>query len=505
MARRGRWPDAKTLRHVRKNTMMHPIQESPLYPILNPRSIAFFGASNSFSSMGTTQLMNLRELGFPGPLYAIHPTEESVQGLPTYKSVLDLPEAPDLAVMVLPTKIVPSVMEDCGRKGIRHAIIISGGFREVGPEGAALERELVQTALRHKIRLLGPNCIGVVNPHHRLNTTFYPYQNAPGFIGMASQSGSFITQMFEYLDRFGLGFSTGISVGNEANIDLVDALQYLGACPHTKVIALYIEAIRRGKAFVEAARAITRHKPVVAFYVGGSEAGKRAGFSHTGAMAGPDRLYDGIFRQAGIIRAHAIDEMFDSCWALASCPRPAGPRIVVQTHSGGPGAAAADAAGRSGLQLLPFSTATAERLKAFVPNTGSINNPVDLTFTKNPLDYFSSIPRVILEDEAADGMLLYILIPTHTVHNALLAMGVPKERISEKMEKVIGKQVEAVADLVQSLRKPIIGYSYRDRSDSSIRRLHDLGVPVLPSPERAARAMAALVRFSQFQAGRNPG
>lgn len=474
------------------------IEESLLYRILNPRSIAFFGGSNSFSSMGTTQLSNLIELGFQGPIYAVHPTEATVQGLPTYKSVLDLPEVPDLAVMVLPTRIVPSVMEACGRKGIRNAVVISGGFKEVGAEGAALESELAQSARRHGIRLLGPNCIGVVNPHHRLNTTFYPYRNSPGFIGMASQSGSFITQMFEPLDRFGLGFSAGISVGNEAAIDLVDAVQYLGACPHTRVIALYIEAIRRGRAFVEAARAITPAKPIVAFYVGGSEAGKRAGLSHTGAMAGPDRLYDGMFRQAGIVRAHSIDEMFDFCWALASCPRPSGTRLVIQTHSGGPGAAAADAAGRAGLQLPSLSPATAEKLKTLVPQTGSIHNPVDLTFTKNPMDYFLNIPRVLLEDEGVDGMLIYVLIPTHTVRNALGAMGVPEERIAEKMEKVLRQQVEAVAALVQTLHKPIIGYSFRDRRDSAVARLQDLGVPVLPSPERAARAMAALARYSRI-------
>jgi acyl-CoA synthetase (NDP forming) len=475
------------------------IEESPLYRILNPRGIAFFGASNSFSSMGTTQLTNIRELGFEGHIYAVHPKEDRVQGLPTYRSVLDLPEAPDLAVMVLPTQIVSRVMDECGRKGVRSAIVISGGFREVGAQGAALESELVKVVRGHGIRLLGPNCIGVVNAHHRLNTTFYPYRIAPGFIGMASQSGSFITQMFEHLGEFGLGFSAGISVGNEATLDLVDALQYLGACPRTKVIALYIEAIRRGREFVEAARAITPRKPIVAFYVGGSEAGKRAGFSHTGAMAGPDRLYDGMFRQAGIIRAQDIDEMFDFCWALAACPRPPGARVVVQTHSGGPGAAAADAAGRAGLHLLPLSSGTVERLKAFIPHTGSVNNPVDLTFNKNPLDYFSSIPQVILGDEGVDGMLIYILIPTHTVQNALRAMGVPEEKLSEKIEKILVQQVETVAGLVQGLQKPVIGYSYRRREDSAVRRLQDLGIPVFPSPERAAKAMAALVRYGRMQ------
>ncbi|MEJ2025659.1 MAG: CoA-binding protein, partial [Deltaproteobacteria bacterium] len=346
-------------------------------------------------------------LGFPGKLYPIHPTLDQVQGIRAYRSVLDLPETPELAVMVLPTRVVPELLEECGRKGVKSVIIVSGGFKEVGGEGVTLQSRIISIADLYRMRFLGPNCIGVVNSHSRLNTTFFPYDTAPGFIGMASQSGSFVTQMFGYLRRFGIGFSSAISVGNEANIDIVDCLQYLAACPHTKVIALYIEAIRRGREFLQVARSVTPHKPIVAFYVGGSEAGKRAGFSHTGAMAGPDRLYDGVFRQSGIIRARSIEELFDFCWTLGSCPLPKGNRVVIQTHSGGPGAAAADACSRAGLRLPSLSPATREKLAPLVPLTGSTNNPVDLTFTKNPRDYFHPIPKTLLEGEETDGLLVY--------------------------------------------------------------------------------------------------
>jgi acyl-CoA synthetase (NDP forming) len=215
--------------------------------------------------------------------------------------------------------------------------------------------------------------------------------------------------MFDYLAEFDLGFSTGISVGNEANIDIVEAMEYLAACPHTKVIALYIESIRRGKAFIKAASQIVPHKPIVALYVGGSEAGKRASFSHTGALAGLDELYSGVFQQSGVIRANSITELFDFCWALGTSVPAKGGRVVVQTHSGGPGATAADACSRTGLKLPAFSAGTLEKLASYVPHTGSVSNPVDLTFTKSHLEYFDNIPRILLKEPGADMLMMYFI------------------------------------------------------------------------------------------------
>ena len=372
-----------------------------------PSSIAVFGVADNPRNLAKNIILNCQEMGFEGEIYPIHPKEEQVQDLAAYKSVLDLPKIPDLAVMVLPTPIVPQVLEECGQKGIKNVVIVSGGFKEAGQEGEILEKKLVNIANLYGMRFLGPNCIGVANPHHKYNITFLPFVGRPAFMGMASQSGSFITQMFDYLADLNLGFSTGISVGNEANIDIVDAMEYLAACPNTKVIALYIETIRRGRAFIETARSIVPHKPILALYVGGSESGKRASFSHTGALAGPDKLYEGIFRQSGVIRAHSITELFDFCWLLGNCPEPEGNNVVVQTHSGGPGASAADACDRAGLKLSPFSPETLEKLEPFVPHTGSVSNPVDLTFTKNSLEYFDTIPKILLEEPHADMLLIY--------------------------------------------------------------------------------------------------
>jgi len=478
--------------------MLKSIKESPLYPIINPKSIAFFGASNRFSSMGTNQLSSLQSLGFEGPIYPIHPQEERVLDLPAYRSVLDLPEVPDLAVMVLPTPIVSQAMEECGRKGIKHAIVVSGGFKEVGGEGVELQKKLQTTADRYGICFLGPNCLGVANPRHKFNVTFLPFEGHPGFIGLASQSGSLITQMFGYLKRCGLGFSSGISVGNEARVDIVDCMEYLAVCPHTKVIALYIESIRRGRAFIEIARRIVPHKPVVAFYAGGSEAGQRAGFSHTGALAGPDPLYDGVFRQSGVIRAHSITELFDFCWVLGSCLRPKGKRVIIQTHSGGPGAAAADACSRTGLELPTFSKQTLAKLAALVPHTGSVNNPVDLTFSRNPMDYFAEIPDVLLGESQADGLLVYFLTPRQIIRRAMESMAIAPDQIPKLTDKLFNDQAGSLANLIKKHQKPIVGFTFQSHANGFIQKLLAYGLPVFPSPERAARAMAALVNYRRI-------
>ncbi len=480
------------------NYKLNSIEESPLYPIVNPRSIAFFGASNRFTSMGTNQLSSIQDLGFSGSIYPIHPKEDRVLGLKAYKRVQDLPEVPDLAVMVLPTPIVPQVMEECGRKGIRHAVVVSGGFKEVGGDGVDLERKLLAIADRYGICFLGPNCLGVANPRHKFNMTFLPFEGRPGFIGLASQSGSLITQMFGYLSRYGLGFSTGISVGNESKVDIVDCMEYLAACPRTRVIGLYIETIRRGRAFIDLARSIAPRKPIVAFYAGGSEAGKRASFSHTGALAGPDRLYDGVFRQSGVIRAHSIPELFDFCGVLGACPQPRGNRVIVQTHSGGPGAAAADACSRSGLELPQFSEKTRAKLASLVPHTGSLGNPVDLTFSKNPKDYFEAVPDALLAEDAADGLLVYLLTPPKSIRRTMESMGIAPDQIPQLTEKLFSDHSASLASLIETHRKPLIGFTFQGHANIFIQKLLDRGIPVLPSPERAARAMAALCNYSRL-------
>ncbi len=480
--------------------MITSISQSPLYPIANPGSIAFFGASNNYSAMGSSILSTILRDGYAGKIYPVHPKEEVVLDLPAHAHVKEIPDVPDMAFIVLPTKIVAQTLKACGERGIRHAVIVSAGFNEVGGKGVELQKELEQIADQYNIRFTGPNCIGVVNSHLNLNATFLPSGGTTGFIGMASQSGSFITQMFSYLSsRFGQGFSTGFSLGNEANIDLVDCIEYLGACPNTKVIALYIESIRQGRAFIDMARQVSQHKPIVAFYAGGSETGKRACLSHTGSLAGPDRLYDGVFRQSGIIRAHTIEELFDFCYALGSSPRPKGKGVIIQTHSGGPGAAAADACERSGLELPLLSPVTLEELAPFIPHTASANNPIDLTYTKNPLDFFHGIPKVLLEEKGADGMLIYFLATAEMVAAALTGMGVPKAELDTQIQAIVDAQCDSIAALVKNHGKPILGFSFLTRDNDFVAGLQDKGIPVLPSPERAAKAFGAMVEYTRLR------
>jgi len=339
----------------------------------------------------------------------------------------------------------------------------------------------------------------VANPRHKLNTTFMAFEGAPGFIGMASQSGSFVTQMFSYLSDYALGFSTAFSVGNEANIDIVECMEYLGTCPDTRVIALYIEGIRRGRAFVETARSIVPKKPIVALYVGGSEAGSRAGLSHTGALAGPDRLYEGIFCQSGIIRARSVMEMFDICWMLGSVPRTKGRRVVIQTHSGGPGVEAADACGRAGLELPSLSPETIKRLGPFIPRTGSISNPVDFTFGKNLVDYFSKIPKALLDEKNADILLFYFFTPSQRLQRMMRQMGVPQDQIAAQAAKLVDAYSESIMQLFENYDKPFVGYTFQNLKDPLVRILIERGIPIFPEPQRAARAIEAAYRYTRLR------
>ena len=480
--------------------MIESITESPLYKIVNPKSIAFLGASNSFRSMGSNCFDSLLKKGYEGELYPVHPKEEVVQGYKAFKTIEDLPCVPDLAVMVIPTRIVCEAMEACGKKGIRHVICVTAGFREVGGEGIAREEEMVRIADKYGIRFIGPNCIGVSNPHIKLNTTFIQDNSKPGFIGLASQSGSFVTQMFNYLDRMGQGFSTAFSVGNGANIDLLDCLEYLAACPHTKVVTMYVEGVKRGREFLKMARSIVPHKPIVAIYVGGSETGKRATFSHTGTMAGPDALYDGMFRQCGIIRAASIVELFDFAWALGSLPLPKGRNVAIQTNSGGPGATAADCSGRAGLKVPPLSEETLEKLKDLLPGTASANNPIDVTFNKNPRDFFKAIPQALLEDPHIHMLLTYYLMPIQTAKRPLLSSGVSDAEAEKVALEVMDSFSDDLGTLLKTHGKPMVGFTFRGLEEPFPTKLVQRGVPVFSTPERAVAVLAALVRYADFRA-----
>jgi acyl-CoA synthetase (NDP forming) len=466
----------------------------PLDKILAPESVVFLGASRNINTMGTFQLLQLLKGGYKGRVYPVHPTETELFGLKVYKCVTDVPEVADTAVMVLPTKIVPDILEECGKKGIKHASIISGGFDEVGEAGQELQERICAVAKKYGIVFNGPNCIGVINTHGNYNITWFSYPGKPGPVGLASQSGSYTCHTLNHITNLGSGLSKAVSLGNEAVLDIVDCLDYFENDPHTKSIALYIEGIRRGREFVRTARRVSAKKPITALYVGGTEAGARSGASHTAVLAGDDAVYDGILRQAGVIRAQTMEQLLDWSWVLAMQPPMRGDNTAVVGNSGGPGTSMADAAERLGLKVPPFPADLQAKIMKHLPNTGSAANPVDLTFTMNmALLFFDTLPNLLLNRDFVHGMLVYGVFDTEEfirIAETVEGLDTAPMKAAEQMGEVFTEQF---SKMPHKYGKPILGASFFTRNEyGSIRRLQDLGIPFLPSPERAAAALRAL-------------
>ena len=477
-----------------------PIIEHPLQKILAPESVAFFGASKNITTMGTFQLLHLLDGGYTGRVYPVHPTAENILGLKTYKSVSDLPEVPDVVVMVLPTRVVPQILDECGRFGIRRATIVSGGFQEVGEDGAALQEEIVAVAKKHGIWFNGPNCIGVVNPHHKYNITWFPYNGPPGAVGLASQSGSYTCHIFDHTLNLGSGFSKTISVGNEAVLDIVDCLDYFETDPDTKAIALYIEGIRRGRAFIDTARRVGRTKPIVALYVGGTEAGGRSGASHTAVLAGDDAVCEGALRQAGVLRAKTFEDLIDWTWVLSCQPPMPGDNVAILGNSGGPGASMADASERAGLNVPELPEDMRDSIQKRLPHTGSSRNPVDLTFTMDPGTlFFDILPNMLLKSDFLHGLLVYGVFDTSNFIKIAKKTGLLDPGPMKQLARLGQSCAEAFVNIPAKYQKPIVGATFFNRNeDQAIRYFQDHGIPFLPSPERAARAMAALRTRAQY-------
>ena len=478
------------------------MNKSPFDHIMNAKSIAFFGASNNPLTMGTTQITHLVRGGYEGKVFPVHPKEKTVLGVPAYKSVHDIPETPDLAILVLPTRLVPQIIDECGEKGIKYAVIISGGFKERGEEGRELENDLKNAAEKHGVRFVGPNCIGVINADNKFNCTFYPYLMDSGPMGLLSQSGTYVTQVIPYLEKRGIRYSKAVSLGNEANIDLVDGLEYLAWDPGTKSIALYIEGIKRGREFVETAKRVSMIKPIVAYYVGGTEAGARSGASHTGSMGGDDTIHDRMFRQCGIVRAPSIEMLYDWAWALAVTTQPKGRRVAIISHSGGPVTSMADACSRNDMDVPAFSENTRNKISGMVPPTGSTINPVDLTFSTNPGDITGKIPKAIFETGEVDAVLVHGvggngLIRTLKIEAPDL---IPMDIF--EIDKNIAKLHGDMVDLAKNKKCPIIGSSFDDMTDAAVKYVTTNDVAVYPTPERAVMAMAALMQYTDWKRAR---
>ncbi len=377
-------------------------------PFFNPQGVVVIGASRNPTKLGYGLAHNLVQSGYEGAIHFVNPKGGELMGRPIYASLAEVPDPVDLAVVLVPPAYVPCALEDCGARGIHAVIVATGGFRETGPAGAALEEQCAQIARKHAMRMIGPNCIGLLDTHLPLDTTFLPPPGPPvGDVAFISHSGAICAAVIDWVRGQGFGLSHLISLGNQADVNETEMLASVAADRHTRVITLYLEGVSNGRCFVEQARKIVRQKPILALKVGRFASGQKAAASHTGALAGAESAFDAGFRRAGVIRANTSEEMFQWARALAWCPLPKGRNVAVLTNAGGPGVTAADALELNGLRLAVLSEATRQALKTILPAAASLNNPVDMLASATPENYAESL-RLLVEDEGVDSVLMIL-------------------------------------------------------------------------------------------------
>ena len=437
-----------------------------------PNAVAIVGASTKPGKLGYSVLANVIESGYKGNIYPINPGATQIYGYQCYPSVLDLPETPDLAVIVIPYNTVPAALRECGEKGIKSVVIISAGFREASVEGAEREQEVIQIAKKYGIRIIGPNCLGIIDTYTPLNATFAAGTPPQGNISFMSQSGALQTAILDWsLASRDLGFSRFVSLGNKADISETDLMLDWAEDPHTRVILAYIEGVPNGPEFIRVAREVSRKKPVLVLKSGVTEAGSRAVSSHTGSLAGAEAAYDAAFYQAGVLRMNSLEELFSNARAFANQPLLKGNRIAIITNAGGPGILATDTLERCGMQLARLQRETIQKLEAFLPDAASSANPVDVLGDARHDRYAQAMEWVAL-DPNVDG-LLCIVTP-------------------QAMTDIV-ETANAVGKLSQRIDKPILGvFMGEERAKAGEDVLISYNVPNYKFPEQAARAFAAM-------------
>ncbi|MHA1914520.1 MAG: CoA-binding protein [Promethearchaeota archaeon] len=388
-----------------------------LHDFLRPKSIATFGANNSFgTTMGTMLLVRIINSNFKGKIFPIHPKLDIILGYKAYRTIAEVPETPDLAIIVLPPKVVPHVFRECGEKGVKHIVIVSGGFRElIEDRENTLTEELTEIASQYGIRFIGPNCLGAFNGwiypegDGMFNMMLWSTKSERSKFSMASQSGTLASQLWMDPDYPAFSVGKAISVGNEANIDLVDYLEYFKEDTDTEVIGLYIEEIKRGKEFIDLVKQITPKKPIVALYGGGTTAGNRAIRSHTGSLAGNMNIFNSMVKETGIILTHEVMEFLDIITILLTpnFPYPKGNRIGIITFAGGPGALIATNAEKKGLSVPEFPESLKSKLKRMLPHTASWSNPIDITFDMNIFNLYINFPKMLMKSGEIDAIIIY--------------------------------------------------------------------------------------------------
>ena len=439
-----------------------------LTTFFSPRSVAVIGASATRGKIGSEVLHNIREHGFTGRLVAIHPTLDRIGDVTAYPRVSVVPHAVDLAVVCVPAASVNAVVDDCLAHGVKALVIITAGFSEIGADGAALEAELVARIRRAGVRLVGPNCMGLVNtdPAVNLNATFSPVYPPPGRLAMSTQSGALGLAILDYAREQGIGLSTFVSIGNKADVSANDLLQYWAGDDRTGVILLYLESFGNPRKFSQIARRIGRRKPIVAVKSGRSAAGARAAASHTGALASSDTIVDALFRQSGVIRTHTIEEMFDVARLLVDQPVPRGRRVGILTNAGGPGILAADACEAEGMTVPRLSDASMTALRGMLAREASVANPVDMVASARP-DQYEGALRVMLADQGLDAVLV-IFIPPLVTRTEDVARAVTRARAERPDKPVLAVFMSSTT--AQPLLHPIPCFRFPEAASTALAR-----------------------------------
>lgn len=448
----------------------------PLAPIFLPRSVAVVGATEREGSVGRTVLWNLISHPFGGTVYPVNPKRHQVLGIRAYERLSALPEPVDLAIIAIPAAGVPAVIQECVEAGVKGAIVLSAGFKEIGQEGLALEKT-IQQAARGKLRLIGPNCLGIQNPHTGLNATFAAQMARPGNVGFISQSGALCTSILDWSLRENVGFSAFISLGSMLDVGWGDLIDYLGEDPHTHSIVLYMESIGDARSFLSAAREVALSKPIIVIKAGRTQAAAQAAASHTGSLTGSDAVLDAAFRRCGVLRVDRIEDLFDMAEALAKQPRPQGPHLTILTNAGGPGVLVTDALIRAGGSLAQLSPQTLEQLNQILPPHWSHGNPIDILGDAGP-ERFAQALEIVLRDPASQGCLV-ILTP-----QAMTDPTATAEKVVETWRR-------------SGSRQPILA-SWMGGAlvDAGEQILNQAGIPTYRYPDQAARVFSYLWRFS---------
>ncbi len=435
------------------------------------RGVAVVGASTSPEKLGYQVLHNIMRYGYAGGIYPVNPTAPEILGLKAYPSVLECPDPVDLAIVLVPNKAVPGVMEQCGQRGLKGAVVITAGFREVGPQGRALEQQVLDICRRYNMRMIGPNVLGIIDTVLKLNASFAAGMPDHGHIAFMSQSGALCTSILDMALGQGIGFSRFYSIGNKADINELDLIKTWAEDPETRAIMAYLEGITNGPEFIKVASEVTRHKPIIAIKSGTTSAGSQAVSSHTGTLAGSEAAYDAAFKQAGIIRAGSVQDLFDYARAFARQPLLTGPAIAVITNAGGPGIMASDAIEHAGLRLAALAAETKQALQPQLPAAASVANPIDVLGDAPAARYAIAI-EAALNDPNVNAVLVVLTPQTSTE---------------------IPETAEALGRLSKQYGKPCFGAFMGDLAiRDGVQVLRSYDVPNYQVPERAVSAIAAM-------------